>query len=402
MKHKIHGSVIFLLVALASVYAMNQADVTNSYGRESKKVKPIKVYKYNKLRDISADGQDILFYQTKVPVRLYTLNSDGTGKAHQPDDVGDVLRVVSFNTGQEISRQKVIDLSADEQFIPNSKKIYFGDREERSYKIWSYELGKFRSCRKKDGLDFQSVVFLDGEQAFGVVRKEKSKEGHLFATFELPSCEVKLIDELYPNSRGDVSIREFIHGGISISADSKRLAYSVSQERMVIRDTKTLKIVNEFFPNQLSFSFYRKHQFTLDGKYFITNATNYANPDRGEIRKYYILIYDAQTFKLVRRLEVPGDLNLAVSPDSQFAAVAYKTTEKEIFTKTEQAHIVLINLETGVEVAKISHPKLKEKRNDPWQSIVNKIMFTPDGKYILTSTNDTFVWDISLLTNERG
>ena len=132
-------------------------------------------------------------------------------------------------------------------------------------------------------------------------------------------------------------------------------------------------------------------------------------------KRYFLLIYDAKTFKEIRRIEVTGKGKaivspLAVTPNGRFAAVAYKTTEEGflyLFSHfnqiVEQAHIDLFDMETGKKVATMSHKKMGERPNAPWIWEIYKMKFTPDGKYLLTSSHrDTYVWDVATLTSNES
>jgi WD40 repeat protein len=85
---------------------------------------------------------------------------------------------------------------------------------------------------------------------------------------------------------------------------------------------------------------------------------------------------------------------IAISPDSKMMAVAYTREQRKTFAVTEQAEVILYDLNTGAIIAKAAHPPLKQKRDDPFAARINKLLFTPDGKYLLSSTNDTLLWEI--------
>lgn len=388
MKLKIYLLVLILLSGIGSLYALT---ITGDRNVE-KEIKPVKVYKDSQLRDMSDDGKYLLLDYTKIPFRRYTIFSDGTAKAHQPDDTGDAIRVVELESGGEIAKLK-ISFEKYDQFVPNTKQIFYEDTNNKIYQIWDYESDVKKACFDESKFNLQFVIFLNEKLAFGVIPKKEKHTGQWFATLELPSCEVKIIGEVYPNpDKNEIGYN--LTGKIQISSDKKNIIYLTYKNNMVVRDVETFKIINEFSLENLQLL--SKYQFTPDGRYFVVLAKTYVSPKHS-----YMLIYNANTFKQVHQFEVLGDESLAISPDSRFAAVAYKAVEKDFFKKTEQAHIVLIDLETGKEVAKMSHPKLKEKRNDPFQADVNKMIFTSDRKYLLTSTYDTYVWDISQFTQNK-
>ena len=222
----------------------------------------------------------------------------------------------------------------------------------------------------------------------------------LLVKLELPNCELRKLGDIYepgldPKNRYN---RINYYAGITITADKKQLLYVV-RGKAVVRNTSTLEIEKELTAAPLKLSGHANRPvFTSDGKHLILQVKNALSYKRGEKKQYFILIYDAKTYKKLNQFEVPGEKYMTVTRDGRFIAVAYKTEKKEFLRKTDQAHIDLFDLKTGQKLATMSHKRLRQKRNNPWRSDINNMMFTPDDKYLLTSTNDTYVWDISFLT----
>ena len=143
---------------------MTRAEGASLKKSGGKKIKPVKVYKYNGLRDITADGRYLLLSQTKSPVRLGTIRSDGTASVKKSDTSADALRLVEFESGREIARKSVL---GGGQFIPNTTQIYFTDRNYNHH-IWDYESDVTKLCIKTE-VDLSSVKFLNEKEAFGTV-----------------------------------------------------------------------------------------------------------------------------------------------------------------------------------------------------------------------------------------
>jgi WD40 repeat protein len=141
--------------------------------------------------------------------------------------------------------------------------------------------------------------------------------------------------------------------------------------------------------------------YTPDGKFLLVPATNTIRdqPDT----KRFLYFYDTTNYQLARQLDItswnPPVVNdevtfqsnvigtaLAIAPDSRTMAVAYE--------KGRQPQVVLYDLETGKEVGRAVHPAVKESREDPFAARIGKLAFTPDGKYLFSSTHDTFVWEV--------
>ena len=396
MKYRIKWLLLILATAMGGGYAVTQAEGASLKKRGGKKIKPVKVYKYNGLLDMTADGRHLLFSQTKSPVQLGTIRSDGTASVKKSDTSADALRVVEFESGREIARKTGRVLG---HFIPNTTQIYFKD-ENYNRHIWNYESDVTKLCIKRE-VGLSSVEFLNEKGAFGTVPyKINGFPSQLLVKLELPNCELRKLGDIYEPGLDPKKFYNRInyHAGITITVDKKQLLYLV-RGKAVARNTSTLEIEKEFTATPLKLSGYASRPvFTSDGKYLILQAKNALNYKRGEKKQYFILIYDAKTYKKLNQFEVPGENYMTVTRDGRFIAVAYKTEKKEFLRKTDQAHIDLFDLKTGQKLAAMSHKRLRQKRNNPWRSDINNMMFTPDGKYLLTSTNDTYVWDISFLT----
>jgi len=388
-----------LVVAMGGVYATNQAGGTSLEKRGDKKIKPVKIYKYNKLKDITADGRYLLFFQTKSPVTLGIFRSDGTASVNKSDTSADALRVVEFKSGKEIARK---NNRGGGRFIPNTKQIYFIDGDDSAKYIWNYESDVTKLCFKRES-GVSNIRFLNEKEGFAVVSyKIDGFPSQLLARLELPSCKLKKFGDVYPPGLDPKNLynRIDIYAGITLTADKKQFLYVV-RDKAIVRSTSTLEIEKEFTVDPLVLSQHANRPvFTSDGKHLILQADNgeLLNGKSGVKKRYFILIYDAKTYKKLNQFEVQGEQYMTVSQDGRFIAVAYKTEKNEFLRKTDQAHIDLFDLKTGQKLATMSHKRLKQKRNNPWRSAIGKMMFTPDGKYLLTSADDTYVWDVSFLT----
>lgn len=372
-------------------------------------MKPIAIIKQNQLADISADGQLLLFYQTRVPMRRYTIPIDGSpGYANQPPVYDDFLRVVERKSGREIARLGVQEPSTT-RFVPDTNKVIYREMTKTrpfgfESKIWDYQSGQTKTCFDIKNSPF-SPVFVDNNTAFGTIYDENKYLGSLLTKLDLSSCQTEVIGRIYPLDVNNRVRNNTIPGsGIKISPDRKLMAYPLdSDDKLIFRNTDNPEqIVKEI--DSAPLYFWSEQIFTPDGKFLITNAADGDMGYGGGVREnYYLLIYDLKSFRKVgqivipvsEEMTIPASAQIAISPDSRLVAASYNTVKKELWGKVEQAHVAIYDIATGKEVGKVSHPLLKEKRKDPFKSDINKIIFTAGGKQLLTSTYDTYVWDIS-------
>lgn len=417
---------VFLFVAFIIFVAEGTAYsiIQSSEKVRSKEVKLVKVYKHNQLQDITADGK-ILFHEIKAPIwqgvsylgkkniGFYSSDSKASltfsGTLNFPAIKSqNALRVVENESGREIAK-KILGEFHDvvvTQFIPSTNKVFYRNDKQDNFQLWDFKSDVTRVCLKEAALRY--ISFLNEREAFGIVDYEKNGIlSQLLVKLELPRCELREIGGIYePNLGGESFLQQIDSAGITFTTDKKRLFYVVNG-KLIIRNTSTFKIerVVKVAPRKLSF--FNKPVFTPDGKYLLLQAEGgYEAPDRQvwgtEPRPYLLLIYDAKTLRKLDQVKVFDGQNLAVSPDSRFLAIAYRSVGQDIFKINEQAHINLFELSTGRKLTTISHKSLAtEKTDGAWRSKVKKMLFTSDGRYLLTSTLDTYVWDVSNLTSAR-
>lgn len=360
----------------------------------TKSLKLVATYKRNSLQEISEDGNLLLFYESSKPVRTYTIPLDGgRSSANQPDVETDVLRVVERASGREASRVRVGFFPGDVQFIPGTQRVFYtepkhvGARLEWRIKIWDLANGEARECSDANTMA-QSFDLIDAQHVLHILRQPGKDNLALLA---LPGCSQiggRLIEHPGP-----------IAGHISFSPARKELAY-VTDGKVIIRDTATLDVVREI-DSAPGMYWGLEASYTPDGRFLVVLTTNTIRDKPDTKRALYF--YDTTHYQLARQLDITNwnppvvddeetfQSNMigtaqAIAPDSRTMAVAYE--------KGRQPQVVLYDLETGKEVGRGMHPKVKKNRNDPFAARIGKLVFTPDGKYLFSSTHDTLVWEV--------
>ena len=370
---------------------------------EPVRIKSLKLaseYRKNMLQDISPDGSLLLFYETNQPVRSYTISlADGKSRANQPEANSDVLRVVERDSGRELSRISVGFYPSDVQFLAGSRRIFYTEPKltdgklEWRIKIWDLPNTQARECSGANVIA-QSFLVSDAQHVLKIMRFQGKGE-HL-STFVVPNCTQTEV--------GPIELSDRIERDISFSRATKELAY-VAGQRIVVRNIETLNITKEISP-ETGMYLGPDAIYTPDGRFLVVLVTNTIF-DKPETKRH-LYFYETTNHQLVRKLDVtnwrPPVINdevsvqsnvlgtaVALSPDSRTIAVA-STNDRS--TK-QQAQIVLYDLETGNEISRAYHPAVKENRQDPFSSRIGKLVFTPDGKYLFSSTHDTLVWEVA-------
>jgi len=228
------------------------------------------------------------------------------------------------------------------------------------------------------------MVFLDQQRAVGSLWLEGS--GDVLVDISFPKCVVKKLGPIDP-----ADSKRRISGKIALSPDKKTLAYD-SGLHVIIRDIASDEVIKRLDPGSLFFT--GKLSYTPDGKSLIvlTCASKCLSAD--EEGTYYLWFYDTTNYKLTRQMEVPKLNTFAISPDGQLLAVSYKREKRSFLKVVEQGNIEIYELATGQKLAAASHPPVERRRNNLWAADIDYLCFTPDGKYLLSSTYDTRIWEI--------
>jgi hypothetical protein len=416
------AKILFVSFLLASVavnprYGCQTTSPGVAKPAKQKMLKLVAEYRKNSLKDISSDGTLMLFYQTSTPMRTYTVPLDGSpSKPNQPV-ADDILRIVEREGGRQISRIGTNSFPYSAQFVPGTQQVFYSEQKEHAKpgileKLWNPTSGQVLVCLDSQ-LDLQpnetflNITAISPQKAIGALAQEGS-EGDLVVALTLPNCNRTIIGPVNPSDPktrfgGVFGSRQF-----SLSPNRDQVAYETRGGVIIVRDTATLKTVKQIEPSS-GLIFGGRPIYTPDGKLLLVVASN-TTFDKPETRRH-LLFYDATSYDVARELDITSwsppvlredvavnsnDIGtaMAISPDSRFLAVGYTKEEKKGFSITEQAHIVVYDLTTGEEVARASHPQVKQQRSDPFAARIGKLAFTPEGKYLLSSTHDTLVWEI--------
>jgi hypothetical protein len=400
-----HKSLLMIVTLIVVGFAITpNLNVPGVIG-QSGKIQLIQVFEFqhNNLSDISADGKLLLFYQTKVPVRSYTLRPGKPIEPNQPEKFDDVLRVVDFATKREVAVVGVNFFPSDARFVPEIKLIFYKEpRKPRthSFKLWNYLERQVTECSSGDFTGVGHVSFLNPADA--IVTMFRDGIGHRVGKISLPDCKLQDFGPATSQENRYDSLRTPTFD-LGVSPDKKHIAYEGGKPSAIyIRDTKTFELIKLLQPPE-GFYFGSYQLYTPDQKYLLLLGEKVgANPVDFSSSDYYIFFYELPTYKFARAMQLgkgfrqsPHSFALAVSPDSRLLAVSNKKVDLYSLTaKQEQAFLILYDLATGEKLTEAMHPPVKYQRNNPFVANMGRLAFMPDGKHILSSTDDTIVWQI--------
>ena len=174
--------------------------------------------------------------------------------------------------------------------------------------------------------------------------------------------------------------------GVFVSDDRKIFLYGAGHS-IVCRRTSDLGIVwtRQIEPNMFGV---RPFSMTPDGG--IVAAAVMDTMFIANQKDYYIGVFKGRDGSPVARLHLNGFESLSISPNGELLAVGQRV---RLQTGEMQPTVNVHDIASGAQVATVIHDRLRVGRKDFGNDEIN-CQFTPDGKYLVTSSIHTRVWAI--------
>jgi WD40 repeat protein len=174
--------------------------------------------------------------------------------------------------------------------------------------------------------------------------------------------------------------------GLFVSADRSVLVY-LAGHSIVCRRTNDLGVIwtRQIEPEMAGVSFF---SLTPDGGRIAAAVMDTMFIE--DQKAYYIGVFAGKDGSPVARLHLNGFECLAISPDGKLLGVGQRIRLK---SGEMQPTVNIHDIASGAQVATVIHDRLRVGRKDFGNDEIN-CQFTPDGKYLITSSIHTRVWSL--------
>jgi WD40 repeat protein len=338
----------------------------------------------------SPDGRRICLYFTGNPIQSYTLRS-GRWAKKQADDSGDSLQVIDLATDKSVFQRKFREQVFPASFFADGERLYaetlfFKENGRLVHEQVVIDLhdGSMNSETRaqQTGTDYQyhalrdDLVLVDGLDLTG-----KRSASLMEVTWRDNSVKISVPYATRDREEPGHQFDKFF------SADRSLVAYGVDHS-IVCRRTSDLGVL---WTSQVDRAYFGAPRIgvSADGKYVVAAVTDslFSNLES----RYYLAMYDGKTGQELQRLKASGTDGVAVSPDGALIAAAHVVATREGSVPT----VFLIKAATGDQIAAVRHDLV---RANPFMNAgfeIHGVEFTSDGRYLITATHDTRIWDLS-------
>lgn len=353
-------------------------------------------------RDLSENGRLLVLLNCRKRIITYTIPLDGSSGQRDGEggDAGCLLTVFDLNQGKEVGTTGATSFPGCIQFATGSDGVVYKEPSSpgNELKLWNVLTGEKRVVFRETNAYFQNVTLLQHNVLVGVGLSKQSRTESLMAV-DLKDGTARDFGVLDPRSEKQ---RPLLSPGLSSSPDGDRFAYMVGGERpgIYVWQANPFKLhtwidvspaISDTWP--INFKVASRDELMLLSGY---------GQRRGE-SEARLLVFNVASGSFVRQLELSFRSSLAsgrpqssrlsigsamaVSHDGRMVAISVERDER-------QALIHVFDTLTGAELTQASHPPVKLRRSDPFQARISYLGFTPDDKYLISSTYDTRIWQI--------
>jgi len=342
---------------------------------------------------VSPDGKRVCLYFDKHPQE--TFNWRGGFWKHDNTNAGIVLRVTELSSGKTVHSAKPRQKTWRASFFRDGERLYAETLAFRNGAAFvSQQLvidlqdGTTQEHLRPEHPEQASVycVALQDRIVLATEADGKTRRVETLIRMQLPEYTT-LTRAPFPVR----SEREQFgwETGVVISVDRKTFAYG-TDHTIVYRSTEDLSVI---WTRRIEDSYFGVWRVAISANQSRVAAAVIDTAFIEQQRKFYVGIYDAGDGSPLARLEVNGTEGIDISPDGRLLAVGERIQSSE--TPETELAVSLYDISIGQPVARVVHDRFRIRPHEGINSHfgLRGIQFTPDGRYLLTSSIRTKVWE---------
>lgn len=363
----------FILRSLGTITAsaLKAQSTGQRMGKAVKSLRVAKVFEYTYLVATSPDGRKIAVSRNHGSARSFS------------------LKIIDLDTGKELGSVPLQAPPTSVSFLGSGDSLFaethltedsqFTRVERVLVNLTNWNVNRRTAQYESDG---RAVIYqaLNRETLVGTeLTRNKGVTGLVLASLQDYKETVRV-----PFGINNLPAPSNNFTGIAISTSAGRLIYGCSRTIICRR------------LGDLSLAWAHEVESEMFGIRYVSvtpNGTRVAAAVMDTMfvadqRNFYVAVFDVQTGSLVAKLHLNGADCLAISPDGKLLAVENRRMPTP---GVSQPVIEIYDVDSGLQIAEAIHDSHPTTARDFGIDQI-RAEFSADGKYLITSTNDTKVW----------
>lgn len=383
-------SVVPLLATLLKgIRATQTAPLSGRVSSNGQDVSLVREIRDAVVLDVSPDSRRLCIYYSKKPVRSFTWQ--GQWREHKaPVKAGeDALRLIDVDKWISVYAQRLPALPFRASFFADGGAVYVfvpgvagGNNDHLLIDVRESRIQEHLERHAGDNLAF-SYWAIDDRSLVGIGRDQILNRPEVLVKVQTPEFnEVARV----PFAEGPPVSTD---APLVVSSDRKTLVYAYDGS-IVCRGTHGLE---RMWTNAAEVNVpARQLGMSADGALV---AVAFADTVWvGGSSKHFISVIGGHDGKELTRVPALGIEGVAISPDGRILAAGSRIPLRDRTKAGTQPTVTLYDIASGKEIASIVQDQFYEGGGEFLYAGVH-MMFTPDGRYLITSGKNTKIWQIN-------
>jgi|HubBroStandDraft_5_1064220.scaffolds.fasta_scaffold75256_1 hypothetical protein len=346
---------------------------------------------------VCPNGTKICLYFTEHPERSLAFQGRGWKRVGETGRSAEELRIVEIRTGRSIYKSQLRDMAQQASFFADGQNLY---AETLAFSDGS-------------GLASQQILvdLQSGKQIENIRTEHHASSRTLYCALDnrmLLGAQYEpagggyttLVHSTWPGDKIDrhvqftlVAERDPIghDTDVTISADRRKLVYG-TDHFVACRNSEDLGLA---WAHEIEHDYFGATRLALSSEGDWVAAAIVDTTFLEQQRRCHIQVYSGKDGTLASELPVNGDGGIAISPDGKRLAVGERV---KLPDHPEQVELVVSVFDriTGLRIARVIHDRFRADREKSVNGHfgIHGIQFTSDGKYLITSSTRTKVWEL--------